>query len=259
MGIGVELCWPYSPQQKGSVENLVGWVKGSFFKQRRFIDHADLEQQLGRWLHETNTERPCRATGVIPAMRLEEERPRLRPLKVKPDQLALRFATSVGPTAVVTHNARHYSMPPDAIGLPATLWLYRDRVRIVAGRFEASHPRLDKPGDKSSLPEHRAQAVAAVSGKRAVRYTKREQLLGLGQSAMDYMTELLHRRPQTWVRDVDHLHELLITHGDEPLRRAFERGLKEQALGWEYIAHYLKPAHPQTNLFQANLLAQVRQ
>jgi transposase len=28
LGIGVEVCWPQSPRQKGSVENLVGWVKG---------------------------------------------------------------------------------------------------------------------------------------------------------------------------------------------------------------------------------------
>lgn len=32
MGLGVDLCWPARPNQKGSVENLVGWVKGSFFK-----------------------------------------------------------------------------------------------------------------------------------------------------------------------------------------------------------------------------------
>jgi transposase len=35
-GFGVELCWPRRANQKGSVENLVGWVKGSFFKVRRF-------------------------------------------------------------------------------------------------------------------------------------------------------------------------------------------------------------------------------
>ena len=35
MGVGVELCWPYRAQQKGSVENLVGFVKSSFFKVRR--------------------------------------------------------------------------------------------------------------------------------------------------------------------------------------------------------------------------------
>jgi transposase len=49
-GIGVEVCWPYRPQEKGSVENLVGWVKGSFFKQRRFLDQRDLERQLRDWL-----------------------------------------------------------------------------------------------------------------------------------------------------------------------------------------------------------------
>lgn len=42
LGVAAEACWPYQPQQKGAVENLVGWVKGSFFKQRRFIDEQDL-------------------------------------------------------------------------------------------------------------------------------------------------------------------------------------------------------------------------
>jgi transposase len=36
LGVGVELRWPYPPRQKGSVENLVGFVKSSFFKVRRF-------------------------------------------------------------------------------------------------------------------------------------------------------------------------------------------------------------------------------
>jgi hypothetical protein len=37
------------------------------------------------------------------------------------------------------HAGHPYSMPPDAIGLPGTLYLYRDRVRIVAGRYLAAH------------------------------------------------------------------------------------------------------------------------
>jgi transposase len=74
MGIGVELCWPYRAQEKGAVENLVGFVKGSFFKVRRFHDPEDLEQQLGDWHREVNEERPYRATGVIPAVRLADLR-----------------------------------------------------------------------------------------------------------------------------------------------------------------------------------------
>ncbi|MGH9651191.1 MAG: IS21 family transposase, partial [Terriglobales bacterium] len=114
LGLGVELCWPYSPQQKGAVENLVGWVKGSFFKQRRFVDEEDLRAQLTQWHTEVNLERPSRATGVTPASRITEERARLRPLKVKPEELALRFPVMVGPTGMVMHEGRAYSMPPEA-------------------------------------------------------------------------------------------------------------------------------------------------
>ena len=70
-----------SAARERRVENLVGWVKGSFFKQRRFLDREDLERQLREWLTEANTVRPSRATGVPPAARMADERARLRPLK----------------------------------------------------------------------------------------------------------------------------------------------------------------------------------
>jgi transposase len=242
LGLGVELCWPYSPEQKGAVENLVGWVKGSFFKQRRFIDTEDLERQLGEWHIEANTQRPSRATGVVPAKRLAEEQPRLRPLRVSPEQLALRVPVSIGPTGYVLFETNPYSMPPESIGIPATLYLHRDKVRIVAGRFESVHDRLFVPKAMSTLPEHRARRVAAVSGQRAQRYLKREHLLGLGGSALSYITEVVHRRPKVWLRDIDHLHELLEVHGDAAVRAAFDRGLAEGVFGHEYIAHYLTEA-----------------
>jgi len=239
LGLGIELCWPKSPEQKGSVENLVGWVKGSFFKQRRFLDREDLLRQLREWRQEVNTERPSRATRVIPAERMKEERPRLRPLKVSPAELSLRIPVSVGPTGEVLYDTHSYSMPPDSMGIPGTLYLHRDKVRIVAGRFEAVHPRLFGPPAKSTLPEHRAERVAAAAGKRAKRYMQREHLLALGRVALEYLTELTHRRPRVWVRDVDRLHDLLQRHGEQALRAAFERGLTERAFGAEYIAHYL--------------------
>ena len=250
LGLGVEVCWPYRPQEKGSVENLVGWVKGSFFKQRRFLDRADLDRQLHEWLTETNTVRPSRATGVAPATRMTEERARFRPLKVAPADLALRIPVSVGPTGVVLHDGHPYSMPPEAIGLPGTLYLYRDHVRIVAGRFGAEHVRQTEPGAGSILPEHRAQRVAATSGKRARRYLERQHLIELGPAALAYLTELIHRRPRTWIHDVEQLHAFLQTHGEAALRIAFDRGLADHAIGAEYIAHYLDE-RPQALPFDA--------
>src|SRR6516162_6794066 len=241
MGVGVELCWPYRAQQKGSVENLVGFVKSSFFKVRRFHDEEDLRQQLVEWHHEVNEERPCRANGIIPALRLAEEAPRLRALKVQPEQLALRIPVYVGPTGTVLYDGHAYSMPPEAISMPATLYLYAQRVRIVAGRYAAEHPRKFSAQENSSLPEHRAAMVAAVSGKRGKRYLKRQQLLELGEPAILYLTEIVHRRPQQWFEDVDRLHQILQRHGPEILRRAMEEGLKQQIFGAFYVEKSLEP------------------
>lgn len=254
LGLGIELCWPYSPEQKGAVENLVKWVKGSFFKPRRFLDEEDLRRQLLEWLVEVNTQRPSRATGVIPAERVKEEQPRLRPLKVTPADLALRIPITVGPTGVVVHDTHEYSMPPESLGIPGMLYLYRDKIRIVAGRYQAIHERLFGPPAKSTLPEHRAQRVAAAAGKRAKRYMQREHVLEIGREALEYLTELTHRRPQVWIRDVDRLHDLLQRNGKEALRAAFARGLAEHAIGAEYIAHYLdSPPPPKTAAVQREL------
>src|SRR3984893_17851489 len=242
MGIGVELCWPHRPQEKGTVENLVGVVKSSLFKVRRFQDKEDLQQQLLEWHQEVNHERPCRATGVIPAVRLAEETVRLRPLKVGPGQLGLRIPVYVGPTGTVLHEGHPYSMPPEAISMPGTLYLYANRVRIVAGRHEATHPRKFTAHEGSTLAEHRAALVAAVSGKSGKRYLKRQRLLDLGEPAFQYLTEIVHRRPRQWFHDVDRLHDILQSHGPEVLRRAMEDGLKEQVFGTSYIEHFLQHA-----------------
>jgi hypothetical protein len=140
---------------------------------------------------------------------------------------------------MVLYDTHSYSMDPDSLGIPGTLFLYRDRVRIVAGRFEAVHTRLFGPPGKSTLPEHRAQRVAAAAGKRGRRYMQREHLLELGSVALEYLTELTHRRPQVWSRDVEKLHALLDKHGEQALRSALQRGLAEHAIGAEYIAHFL--------------------
>ena len=107
-------------------------------------------------------------------------------------------------------------------------------------RFEVVHDRQFTRGAGSTLPDHRAALVAAVSGKRAKRYLKRQQLLDLGAPALAYLTEIVHRRPKDWIRDVDHLHDLLQGHGPDRLRRAFEDGLRAQVFGAAHVARALQ-------------------
>lgn len=237
-----ELCWPRRANQKGAVENLVGWVKSSFFKVRRFHDREDLERQLREWLEETNQTRPSRATGVIPAERLADERRRLRPLPFKAEEYALRFPVVVGPTGLVEFDGYRYSMPPRAIGIPGTLFLFPEKVRIAAGRHEAWHPRFPAEGKTSYRAEDRASTLAAVSGERARLYSKRQQILELGGAAEAFLTEIVHRRPRTWKGDVERLYDLLLQAGPEALLVAMGRATAKRLFGAEHVAEIVEEA-----------------
>jgi transposase len=233
-GVGVEMSAPRSGNQKGAVERLVGWVKNSFFKPRRFVDREDLELQLAAWVVDVNTRVRSRATNVVPSARLEEERARLRPLKVQSEDFALRIPVTVMPTGEVLYDAARYSMPSDALGLAGTLWLYRDRVRIVAGNFEAEHPRL-AAGQSSTKVEHRKQLLDKVPSPRGKLYFQREQLLALGAVVQRWFTELRHRRPKSWERDTTLLFDALVQHGSDALRDAIAWAEQQRLFGAEYV------------------------
>jgi transposase len=225
-GFGVELCRPRRANQKGSVENLVGWVKGSFFKVRRFHDREDLERQLAIWLEEVNTQRPSRATNEIPAARVEAERQRLSPLPIPAAEYPLRITTMVRTTGFVEHECIRYSMPPRTIGMPGTPFLYPEKVRIVTrDGTEAEHPRRPVVGHTSYRSVDRVAKLAAMHGERARLYQKRQEILELGPPAEALMTEWVHHPRIHWKAQVEALHELLIRHDSERTLAAIERVL----------------------------------
>jgi len=234
-----ELCTPGRAQEKGSVENLVGFVKGSFFKVRRFHDRADMGSQLIEWHHEVNVERPCRATGVPPAERITAERERLRPLAIPPSEYALRFPIVVGPTGLVTFEGRRYSMAPEAIGIPGSLWLYPERVRIVAGRYESEHNRIPAHGRDSIHAEHRTARLAKVAGKRGRLYLKRQEILDLGPVAEEFLTEIVHRHRFTWQAEVEQLHEALVGYGPAPLAAMIAEAHRRRLFGARHVLDLL--------------------
>jgi transposase len=243
LGVGVEvdieLCWPYQPQEKGSIERVVQWVKNSFFRQRRFHDEDDLREQLAEWIREINECRPSNATQEIPAIRYSEELRRLRPVKVSPENLALRYPVYAGPTAMVRFENRYYSMPPETACVAGTMYLYRDHVRIVVGSHEACHPRFPVTDTISTLPEHRAARLAAVSGKRGKRYLKRQDLLETGQASLVFLTELVHRN-RDWTPDIDRLHDQLQRYGPSAMDVAFRDAVQAKIFSVDYVQHCLE-------------------
>lgn len=230
LGVGVEMCAPRSGNQKGSVEHLVKWVKNTFFKWRKFVDASDLETQLSAWVHEANFETVSRATKQIPETLRNKELPRLRPVRLTPETLALRVPIFVGPTAEVVFEGRAYSMPPRAANVAGTAFVHRDHIRFVAGRFEATHQRGAAGEPPASLPEHRAEKIAEVHGARARIYEKREQILHLGTPALELLTALVHRAPRRNNEHVERLHELFEEHGEEAMREALREVVEHKKL-----------------------------
>jgi transposase len=232
-----ELCTPRRANQKGSVENLVGFVK-NFIKMGRFHDRQDLIRQLVEWLHYVNEVRPSRATGVPPKDLIAADRARLRPMAMPAADYALKVPVFVGPTARVGYEGALYSMSPRTIGWTATLHLYVDRVRIVAGSHVADHSRQPK-GCESVRDEHRAEMLAMVSGERAKRYFKREQILGLGADAETILTEIVHRHPRSWYGEVEILFDLLETFGQSRLRDALRIAVEQRQFAALYVTSLL--------------------
>jgi len=240
LGFTAEVCWPHAPNQKGAVENLVGWVKGSFFKQRRFHDIADLKEQLLAWLQEVNTQRPSRATGQIPALRMEQEQERLRPIRYTAEELALRIPVQVANTAEVFYDGRGYAMPPEAAGLPATLYLFKNRVKIIAGSWQAEHERFIPKGQVARSAELRAAHLAAVAGLRGKRYLKRQQLFECGQATVEVLTEIVHRKgARGWYGEIEQLHEMLLALGPESIERACRAAMQNGTFTVAFLAQCL--------------------
>lgn len=117
VALAPQLCWPRAANHKATVENLVGWVKASFFKCRRFHDRADLEAQLISAVagggehaatepgHRDHSRRPT-GGGAPAAAGAADSAGGLRP--EDPRRGAAR--------ARVVYDAREDSMPPETPG-----------------------------------------------------------------------------------------------------------------------------------------------
>ena len=67
------VCRKAEPQSKGKVENLIKFVKTSFFSARCFYQVSEIPAKLNLWLSRRANGKICQATGRIPRVVLQEE------------------------------------------------------------------------------------------------------------------------------------------------------------------------------------------
>jgi transposase len=162
-GFLISACPPRRPQLKGRVERGVGYIKGSFVPLRQFRDLEDANEQLHAWLLGEAGNRCHGTTREAPLKRFREvEQALLKPLPDNPpDVLAWARVKLYGNCHVHFENC-FYSAPFRLISKILDLKLGASTVQLFYNRqLVAIHPRLVRPGDRSTQNEHMPpQAVA---------------------------------------------------------------------------------------------------
>lgn len=223
LNVLVEPCTPRMANQKGAVENLVGFVKKNFFLAYSFANRADVLAKLQEWLHRVNYERPSDATGEIPAVRLEQELPRLhaRPLPWSAADLPLRESAIVSPTGTVRFRNTGYSVDPRFLGAPATVLVLERRIVIEVGKTTCEHVREDGTGEIRRLPQHSLALATRITADRKQTYFKRQCLMELGPEALQFLDRLIMQAiGNTWYSDIHRLFDLYQRQGQDALLAA---------------------------------------
>ncbi len=161
-GFRIDACPPHDPAKKGIVESGVKYVKKSFVPLREFRDLTDANRQLREWVAQQAGTREHGTTREQPLARFAIERPLLTRLPDVPPVLAVWSEVKVHTDGHVVYKNVLYSVPFMLVG--KQLWLKAtDTVVQVFHRHElvATHPRLRKPGDRHTVPDHQPPEAQA--------------------------------------------------------------------------------------------------
>ena len=152
----ISACPPRDPQKKGVVEAGIKYVKKSFQPLREFRDLADANRQLHEWVMGTAGNRVHGTTRQKPLVRFAEmEKDFLRPLPDVPPEPAAWASAKLHGNCHVQFEKAFYSAPFTLVH--KSLWLRATEKTVhifLEQQLVAAHPRLHKPGARSTVQDH---------------------------------------------------------------------------------------------------------
>ena len=147
---------PARGNEKGRVERLIRFIRGSFFQARRFRDLDDLNDQADQWCSTRAVERPCpedpqRSVAEVFA----EERSHLIALPDNPFPCEERVEVQAGKSPYIRFDGNDYSIPHHYVGRTLVVSASLDTVRILdAGAVLATHRRSFDRAQQIEDPAH---------------------------------------------------------------------------------------------------------
>jgi transposase len=237
-GFDIAACAPGRGNEKGRVENAVGYVKKNFLAGLELSEFSAINPAAQIWLDTVANVRIHGETRRRPIDLFQEEQPRLRPLNPMPYDIGRIQTARAGKQFRVTLDTNHYSVPARYVGVRVTLKAYPERICIYhQEQLIARHVRCYDRHQDIEDPDHPKALIAQRANAREQRLWLR--FLSLSPKAQAYYDGLEQRRANAR----HHLRKIVALadiYGTEAVARAIEDALVFHAFSCEYIANLLE-------------------
>jgi transposase len=237
-GFRIVPCNVGKGNEKGRVENGVGYVKKNFLAGLDIADFSVLGPAAQHWLDTIANVRVHGETRKPPLDLWQTEKPYLNPLPTQPFDIATVSQVRASRQFRITLDTNRYSVPAYLAGQALTLKTYPDRLCLyhhhqLVARHRRSYDRhqdFEDPDHPKPLLEQR---------KKARDHQLFRRFLALAPQAELYYRELEQRRlnPAHHVRKIVALSDI---HGHEAVARAIQDAIEYQAFASDYIANLLE-------------------
>lgn len=237
-GFAIVACNVGKGNEKGRVENGVGYVKKNLLAGLEIPDFAAIHPAARHWLDTVANVRIHGETHEKPVERFAKERPHLNPLPRHRFDIATVSQARASAQFRVTIDANRYSVPAEYAGRSLTLKTYPDRVCLYDdNRLIARHVRSYDRHQDFEDPDHPKQLLLWRKKAREQKIVMR--FLALSPKCAQYYQKLEQRRmnPYHHVQKIVALSEI---YDPEAVARALEDAFTFQAFSCEYIANLLE-------------------
>ena len=237
-GFAIAACNVGKGNEKGRVENGVGYVKKNFLAGLDIPDFHALHPAARHWLDAVANVRIHGETHEKPIERFEKERSLLNSVPVHRFDIATVSQVRASSQFRVTLDTNRYSVPAEYAGRRLTLKTYPDRLCLYHdNKLIARHARSYDRHQDFEDPDHPKQLL--LWRKKANEQKIVMRFLELSPKSSQYYQKLEQRRMNAF-HHVQKIVALSEIHGPEAVSRAMEDAFEFQAFSCEYIANLLE-------------------
>lgn len=232
-------CNVCSPQEKGRIENGIGYIKGNFFNGSTFSSLEEARHSLRSWLDNVANVRIHGTTRKQPLELFNNtEKAALLELNTRHYDCARLLIRTVDSQCRISCDGNRYSVPEKYAYKPVSVRLTAEKVLIYFNdALIASHLRSFGTGNAVTDPSH--VKLMLEERKTAARQNLKSDFLALGKSAAIMLEKLSARllNPEEHIRKIMVLADM---HGKDAVVRAMDAAVDNSVYGADYIEHIVR-------------------